>query len=479
MISESGDQKFSDLSPLSDNGTVESSTKMQSTATTTEPRSKIKNDKAVEVYHEGTLLARFRTQTECAKYLRATPEAVSYHCSKGGGSCNGLNVKPLTGVLADDPENDLEDDGKKGSFFGLFDGSTEHRPSARPQIGPENVGILKEWILSPEHIDNPYPNGRDYEMLMKRTKLDKVQIKHWFNNARKRLLKPLLHKNGTEGAAVAIHKKRNRKANDDDDADGAEALASMKKSGRKLRKINKTNSDDLSGATPTTSNLSGLPFQGKMMLGFNNNPYLMNIMMMGGQGGGGANPMMGGYGGNMMMGGFASMNGGPAGQGMNPMMGNSMMFGGMSGGGQGFHGRFKNESASASGNFDECSVNNEALSASMSNPSDEAARSNAMFKQQVAAMAMNEASTAFREMEEAHARAKELATQNLKRKRPSDAEPDDEDKALLEANTHAKKCQSLAMFKFKVSQRASEEAKSAYDLFECSRPDGGEDPPCV
>jgi hypothetical protein len=99
-----------------------------------------------------------------------------------------------------------------------------------------------------------------------------------------------------------------------------------------------------------------------------------------------------------------------------------------------------------------------------------------MFKQQVAAMAMNEASTAFREMEEAHARAKELATQHLKRKRPSDAEPDDEDMQLLEANTHAKKCQSLAMFKLKVSQRASEEAKVAYDLFERSRPDSGEEP---
>lgn len=444
--------------------------------------SKVKNDKAVEVYHKNTLIARFHTQTECAQYLRATPEAVSYHCSKGGGSCNGLKVKPLTGVRADDHEdNDLEDDGKRGSFFGLFDGSTEHRPAARPQIGPENVGILKEWILSPEHIDNPYPNGRDYEMLMKRTKLDKVQIKHWFNNARKRLLKPLLQKNGTEGAALAIHKKRNRRVNDDDDdADGAEALASMKKSGRKPRKINKTNSDDLSGDTPTTSNLSGLPFQGNMMLnqlmGFNNNPYLtnMNMMMMGGQGHGGSNSMMmcGYGGGDGMMGGFASMNGGPAGQGMN--MGNSM-FGGMSGVGQRFQGMVKNESAAASSNFDDGLTNNDSLSMTASNPSDEAARSNAMFKQQVAAMAMNEASTAFREMEEAHARAKELATQNLKRKRPIDAEPDDEDMALLEANTHAKKCQSLAMFKLKVSQRASEEAKSAYDLFERSRPDVSEE----
>jgi hypothetical protein len=497
IVSDSGDQKISDhLPPLPESGTVAVSTEMQSTATTESisvaKGSKMKNDKAVEVYHETTLLARFRTQTECARYLRATPEAVSYHCSKGGGSCNGLKVKPLTGVHADDPENDLEDDWKKGSFFGLFAGSTEHRPAARPQISPENVVILKEWILSPEHIDNPYPNGRDYEMLMKKTKLDKSQIKHWFNNARKRILKPLLQKNGTEGAALAIHKKRNRRANDDDDADGAEALASMKKSGRKPRKIDKTNSGDLSGATPSTSNLSGIPFQpgGNMMLnqftgfsnnqytGFSNNQYLMNMMMMRGQGNVGSNSMMmGGYGGDGMIGGFASMIGGASSQGMNPMTMNPM-FGGTSGGGHGFQGVFKNESAAASSssNFDEDLTNTESLSASASIPSSEVARSNAMFKQQVAAMAMNEASTAFREMEEAHARAKELATQNLKRKRPNDAEPDDEDMELLEANTHAKKCQSLAMFKLKVSQRASEEAKFAYDLFERSRPDGGEEP---
>jgi len=58
-------------------------------AATVDPSSKKinrqKNDKAVEVYKETSLIARFRTQTECARYLRATPEAVSYHCSKGGG----------------------------------------------------------------------------------------------------------------------------------------------------------------------------------------------------------------------------------------------------------------------------------------------------------------------------------------------------------------------------------------------------------
>ena len=32
---------------------------------------------------QNTVIDQFKTQTECAKYLRATPEAISYHCSKG------------------------------------------------------------------------------------------------------------------------------------------------------------------------------------------------------------------------------------------------------------------------------------------------------------------------------------------------------------------------------------------------------------
>ena len=116
----------------------------------------------------------------------------------------------------------------------------------------------------------------------------------------------------------------------------------------------------------------------------------------------------------------------------------------------------------------EDSSKTDSLAAAASSTSHEAARSNAVFKQQVAAMAMNEASAAFKEMEDAVARAKDIFSRGRKRRR-SDVDgtaDDDEDQLLLEANAHAKKCQSVAMFKLKVSQRASEEAATAYNAYE-------------
>ena len=105
---------------------------------------------------------------------------------------------------------------------------------------------------------------------------------------------------------------------------------------------------------------------------------------------------------------------------------------------------------------------------------DDSARSNAVFKQQVATMAMNEASTAFKDMEDAFAHAKGVLaasrTQHPSRRRSSNGmdngENPEDDPMVLKANARAKKCQSVAMFKLKVSQRASEEAATAYDGYQ-------------
>jgi hypothetical protein len=96
----------------------------------------------------------------------------------------------------------------------------------------------------------------------------------------------------------------------------------------------------------------------------------------------------------------------------------------------------------------------------------ESVRSNAVFKQQVANMAMNEASTSFKEMEDAFARSKDILAQVREENMRSDQSvPEGEDVRVMEANAHAKACQNTAMFKLKVSQRASEEAASAYDCY--------------
>ncbi len=553
-------------------------------AATVDPSSKKnnrqKNDKAVEVYKETTLIARFRTQTECARYLRATPEAVSYHCSKGGGVCNGLLVRPLASSFSAAAAGD--DDHEDGNYFGLFEGSTTHRPSARPQLSPDVVALLKAWLLSPAHIDNPYPNGREYEMLMVTTKLEKMQLKHWFNNARKRILKPLLKNKDVMsssriGAAALdsfgdfdMAKKKRKSGNDDYSSDGSDALVSTKKVKAEgveadLQRVTDSSPHSPSAASrgtqKMTSNLSGLSHnqiiamqqqqqydnsstkdqgmgqmasflfqQGNngydgigghninsmingrydqlMGMGFNNGA---SNMLFNAMGNGSHNTMMG-YGDIMGSGGFASMNNMRGFQGMDPMMMDSSAVnpllrgyaeatssasrqgmvemygrGGGLGGGQapllsggtdvGNENPFGRAGLTLSEAVAEDSSKADCLAAVSSSNSDEAARSNAVFKQQVAAMAMNEASAAFKEMEDAVAGAKEIFAQGRNRRGRSDGDgtaDDDEDQLLLEANAHAKKCQSVAMFKLKVSQRASEEAATAYNAYERLRGgDGG------
>lgn len=503
-----------------------------------------KNDKAVEVYKGSTLVARFRTQTECARYLRATPEAVSYHCSRGGGACNGLQVRPIPSV------GSSNDDDR----FGLFEGSVTHRPQARPQLSPDVVSLLKAWLLSPSHIDNPYPNAREYEMLMEMTKLDKLQLKHWFNNARKRILKPLLKNKDLkssgriEGASsidlsVVDAKKKKRKSGADDllSLDCIDAIASSKKAKAEttmeadLLRVVANSSAHLSesrGTQMINSSLSGLSQNPRLLrqhhddadsqaasLLFQQGNSSNNFnMMMGGRfdqfmgfnngggnmlfnvtGGAGLNPIMG-YGDIMGAGGFASVNRSRGLQGMDSMMMDSSvnpLLGGYSqgmgdmfgrggglrggtasffGGGMGAINDNTRTSLPLSGHIAEDSSKNDSLSAvaAASPPSDEAARSNAMFKQQVAAMAMNEASVAFKDMEDAFAQAKAMVAQSCKSRRSDEAAENDEDcRLLFDANAHAKKCQSVAMFKLKVSQRASEEAAAAYSAYEALRVNAG------
>ena len=511
-------------------------TKLVSTPTA---KTRQKNDKPVEVCNEDKVVARFRTQTECARYLRATPEAVSYHCSKGGGVCNGLYVRPVP-TSAD--ENDSQ---RTDVYFGLFDGSSTHRPPARPQLSSEVVSMLKAWLLSPGHIDNPYPTGSEFDMLMETTKLDKTQLKHWFNNARKRIWKPLVKSEGRLIPKFGKVCKRTRgsgrkhgsdAASDDDsspDADSSSANitdgTTTTKGGRKHTARKKKKGSD----GTSTAMLDGDSYgnkNGSLSIADNFN-MCHSIGMQQGRGheyGGDSRNinnnninmmMLNRYNqilGNMSM--FSQGNGGFLGvMGGNPMMNSSMNrsmimdstaaplrdssggmplfgFGGSNNGGGGsimgreggwssFQGCLEiNDNASNQGR-----LKSVFLPSAGSNNGDaptycqpliqpnsqdfnknshsaaliESVRSNAVFKQQVATMAMNEASTSFKDMEEAFARSKEILAQV----NTSDHSDPENDVRVLEASTLAKKCQNVAMFKLKVSQRASEEAASAYDCY--------------
>lgn len=395
-----------------------------------------KNDKAVEVLNkDSAVIARFRTQTECAKYLQATPEAVSYHCSKkGGGVCNGLVIRPCVNSVC--------------NKFGLFEGAEEGRPKKRPQLKPETVSILKQWILSPEHVDNPYPTPKETEMLLRKTGLDKTQLKHWFNNARKRILKPILGKKKAAGStAESTSPSPVAQAQEKRKADAEKHVNTIKRSSKKPKVESHADDSSSSGLV----NTSGAPVsQFGILFGseragagaLNSMPQLDETMRMGMSNT--RNPISTGF-----------NQGGPS-------AATAMM--GMSGNTFGNSNDFSRIQAMQGNNFgnnrfpqQQQQMQQRIQQQHQTQPSP------VVFKQQVASMAMKEATIAFQNMEDAYAMAKELMTLLSASGSVTNIE---EDPRVLEATAHAKKLHSVALFKLKVSKKASEEAEKAFELMQ-------------
>lgn len=56
-------------------------------------------------------------------------------------------------------------------------------------LSEHTVDYLKNWMLSPEHIQNPYPTPQEKLQIMADTGIDKKQLICWFSNNRKRIWK--------------------------------------------------------------------------------------------------------------------------------------------------------------------------------------------------------------------------------------------------------------------------------------------------
>eukprot|EP00986_Skeletonema_menzelii_P007263 scaffold2848_cov150-Skeletonema_menzelii.AAC.15 len=376
-----------------------------------------KSDRAVEVLNRNSVvIARFRTQTDCAKYLQATPEAVSYHCSnKGGGVCNGLVIRPC----------DNSDDNE----YGLFDGAEEDRPKRRPQLKPETVAILKEWLLSPEHVENPYPTAKETEMLLLKTGLDKTQLKHWFNNARKRILKPILGKKKkaagpqAEPTAQRPVAQEKRKAAPDQ---------KMKRPSKKSRVESHTNNSRSSGTvSPHQAALSQF-----------------GIMFGSERAGAGALNAM------------PQTDSMPQENTRNPLPGR-------------FNQGGQSEAMATTITWDNLNKNSDhSMPESVQGkcfgnnnfpPQQQQLPPHVVFKQEVASMAMKEATIAFQNMEDAYAVAKKIMALLAASGSITNIE---EDPRVIEATAHAKRLHSVALFKLKVSKRASEEAEKAFETMQ-------------
>ena len=65
------------------------------------------------------------------------------------------------------------------------------------------VTILRAWLLSPEHLGNPYPTPQEKIELLEKTGIDKKQLQNWFVNSRSRIWKLMLKKQLEAGELAA------------------------------------------------------------------------------------------------------------------------------------------------------------------------------------------------------------------------------------------------------------------------------------
>jgi hypothetical protein len=92
----------------------------------------------------------------------------------------GLSKKQITCWFSNNRKRywkpKMDEMGKEANFMGNT--LSEHA-----------VEYLKNWLLSPEHIQNPYPTPQEKEQIVADTGIDNKQLICWFSNNRKRIWK--------------------------------------------------------------------------------------------------------------------------------------------------------------------------------------------------------------------------------------------------------------------------------------------------
>jgi hypothetical protein len=69
-------------------------------------------------------------------------------------------------------------------------GGGANRSGKKTALSQHAVQYLKNWMLSPDHIEHPYPTEEEKAKIMKETAIDIKQLTNWFVNNRKRYWKP-------------------------------------------------------------------------------------------------------------------------------------------------------------------------------------------------------------------------------------------------------------------------------------------------
>ncbi|KAA0157979.1 hypothetical protein FNF31_05618 [Cafeteria roenbergensis] len=126
-----------------------------------------------------------------ARRATAVPSSSSHHNLTAVSVPSHFEVPTSAFVNASSPT------GSAGSAAGSQRHQSRSSSAAKGRQLPEwSVHILKEWLLSQEHFDYPWPTPEEKTELAARAGIDERQLGIWLTNARKRLWMPLRRRQG-------------------------------------------------------------------------------------------------------------------------------------------------------------------------------------------------------------------------------------------------------------------------------------------
>lgn len=124
----------------------------------------------------------------CAVARKKKAARVSGDAAAQGGPCTGTVTSPNTATSACMLTNDSS---VLADYQQMLPASEPRSQAISRALADQSAHVLKAWMLSPEHVDYPYPTDAEKVELAAQAGVTLKQLSVWFTNARKRLWIPL------------------------------------------------------------------------------------------------------------------------------------------------------------------------------------------------------------------------------------------------------------------------------------------------
>ena len=127
-----------------------------------------------------TIIMPKKSNTHNANGIKKNKSDVSSKDDEQDGTSKAPSPSKSTLSISNDVSHAPEEDEELGAL-------SSKKKRALPSI---TVDYLKAWMMSPEHIENPYPSEDEKANIMNDTGIELKQLTTWFANNRKRYWKP-------------------------------------------------------------------------------------------------------------------------------------------------------------------------------------------------------------------------------------------------------------------------------------------------